>query len=300
MAQGATSDRNVFVDMVDGAPESATSPNATAPQDVKTAIQFIKNTMGSGSTRFVDDNSLVAWGFSAGAHLAVLLGASGTEDEGLFPELRGRAGGSTRVRAVVGQSPAIDFPGFVTAAPLPAACQRPQDDSMCGTPGGYPSQYNPSSTAESGCPLPSAQDLSTTAINELISGAPNGVAPNVLDGTLANNSPTAQSIMPPVHANTTPMYLLASVCDGTIPHEGAIAYAAQYPSLVHLTLVNDPAHTGCIDGTQPDCMALSATSGTHRDTLNHQYNPTGTLDVCTWLTQTQGIAGQGSNLAACE
>jgi acetyl esterase/lipase len=85
---------------------SGKSASFPAPiQDVKAAVRWLR---AHATTYHLDSERFAAWGFSAGAHLAELLGTSGGVSE-LEDLSLGSPNASSRVRAVIGWSGPTDF-----------------------------------------------------------------------------------------------------------------------------------------------------------------------------------------------
>jgi acetyl esterase/lipase len=191
------------VNMTSGAPPV----NATDIQDVKTAIQFVRKNYAG----FIDMDKLIAWGFSAGGHLAVLAGVS-SNDELLHPEVKGRSPGgeSSAVAAVVAQSPTVDL-GIFIADPMPVCGSLALDPDLCGTvanpiPGKCVT--DPQCSGASCVFGDQYTTLGRPALTQML-GAP---ITDPAVGVTASVTPITY-----VDADDPPMYLLAGKCDCTNP-----------------------------------------------------------------------------------
>ena len=152
-------------------------------QDVKTAVRWLRTKAGD----FVDPDRILAYGFSAGAHLVSLLGT--TASVAAF-EGRGDPTIPSSVRAVVGLSTPIDFHLFVPQNPPLADTCPPQPPPG---PGGTPS----------------------IGISLLIGG-------DFADP--ANSAKLDEvSALTYIDASSAPMKLFAGTCDQVVPYTGAKA-----------------------------------------------------------------------------
>ena len=115
-------------------PQYRFCPKETFPaqvHDVKAAVRWIK---AHAKVNKVDPERVGAIGFSAGAHLALMLGLTGPED-GLEGENAG-AGSDTRIRAVVNYFGPTDLAG----ADIPAVSRPLVKDFLGGTAEEKPQQ----------------------------------------------------------------------------------------------------------------------------------------------------------------
>jgi acetyl esterase/lipase len=158
-------------------------------QDVKTAVRWLR----IKAAGFIDADRILAYGFSAGAHLVSVLGTTAGDAE--F-EGRGDPSISSTPNGVVALSAPLDFHLFFPMnPPLDASCP-PQDPPR---PGGTPAD----------------------GVSLLL-----GVDPASFE-TLAD-SPKLEWVtaMSYVSASTSPMLLFAGTCDQTVPYAGLAEMAA--------------------------------------------------------------------------
>jgi acetyl esterase/lipase len=222
-------------------PRNPTDPQwVTFPkniQDVKTALQWIRLKLPA----IVDPDRIVAWGFSAGAHLAMLAGSSGGEDA-----LEGRAGSavSSRVQAVVAQSPALDLNYFAhPTSPDHIGPDFPQTD---------PVYNNDPATPDHKCPENDDWANSRLAIE--------GMVGDVVDPPTANSIAASPGTY--LDPGDPPMFALTASCDATVTYRGNVLWAQQ----VGQPILGDKFHFEIA----PYAM--------HGGTLGPQ-NPTGRSDV---------------------
>jgi hypothetical protein len=285
-------DPDYWVTMKSGRWDGA-HPYATALADVKTAVQYIRSNMSTT----IDGDSLIAMGHSAGGHLAVMLGVTGSDaNDNADPNLRGRRGShSTRVRAVVVKDPALDFGLFVgdrDSLPQCGELLTPENQAanLCGytTHPAPPAAWS-SATLGNGLvdlcvdkkgpdnALPFATwgtnyfDESNPWSSTMMGGDPLVVAP----------TPTAsyfQWLVTPksfLDATSAPIYIINGVCDAEVPARGA-------------------RDLGDYASTSLGLSALRFTvvlpqGGGHNDALNEKINPGGNQAVRQWLSD-NGLA----------
>ncbi len=146
-------------------------------KDVKTAVRWLRIKAGA----FVDPDRLMAYGVSAGAHLAALVGATSSV---VAFDGRGDPSVSTAVKAVVGISTPSDFHLF-----------KPRNPPLADT---CPSQ-------------PPGQDPQQ-GVSWLL-----GVA-SIDDAT--EEALTTVSTLPYLDTSSPPMQFFAGTCDQTVPYQG--------------------------------------------------------------------------------
>ena len=188
-------------------------------QDVKTAVRWLR-TKGSG---LIDGDRILGYGFSAGAHLAMLL--ADTANVGAF-EGRGDPAVPSTVKGIVALSPAIDFHLFIPQnPPLDASC--PPQDPVNQTP--------------------------IEAISLLI-GA---------DCTDPQNADALTALSPLTYldASSAAMLVFSGTCDQTVPYRGAVDFAEQASALgidqIDVEIVEGAFHGGTL-GTADSKAALES------------------------------------------
>ena len=152
-------------------------------QDVKTAVRWFR----SKGADIIDGDRIMAYGFSAGAHLAVL--AAATPGVAAF-EGRGDPAIPSTIRAAVALSPPVDFHLFVP--------ENPPLDEDCG-------------------PQDPGNQTPGEAVTLLIGGP--------FDDPSNDAILTELSATPHVSPQTAPTLMFAGTCDLTVPYQGAVALA---------------------------------------------------------------------------
>jgi hypothetical protein len=271
------------------------NPLSTALADVKTAVQYIRSNMGDT----VDGDNLVAMGHSAGAHLGVMLGVTGSStNSNTDPNLRGRNGSwSTAVRAVVAKDPALDFGLFVGSRDQLPLCgelltAENQAANMCGfkTHPAPPAPWD-STTLGTGlkdlCVDKSGPgntynfdtygsnyfDESNPWSSTMMGGDPLVVSPTH-DANYYQWLVTPKSFL---DASSAPIYIINGVCDAEVVARGARdlgAYAAT-----------------TLGFSAQQLTVVLPQGGGHNDALNETVNPGGNQAVRQWLAD-NGMAIQ--------
>lgn len=140
-----------------------------AVQDVKAATRFLR---ANATTYNLNPDAFASWGESAGANLAAMIGASGTQTTFLDDPALGNADTSSAVQAVVGWYGPYDFltmdQEFADATP--AACTAPQ-------------AHDPSNSPESqylGAAIQSVPDIANSAGPGYYLATADGIPPFML------------------------------------------------------------------------------------------------------------------------
>jgi acetyl esterase/lipase len=175
-------------------------------QDVKTAVRWLRAKAGG----FVDGDRIVAYGFSAGAHLVAMLGA--TASVAAF-EGRGDPAIASTVAGVVGLSTPIDFHLFVPTNPA-------LDDSCAPQPPGQDPQQ---------------------AISWLMGIDVAELANPVNDAMLTSLSPITY-----LDATSPPMVVFAGTCDQTVPYLGAVDLQALGLPQIEVFISEGARHGGTL------------------------------------------------------
>jgi len=140
-----------------------------AVRDVKAAVRFLR----AGADRFgLDPDRFAAWGASAGANLAAMIGVTGTMTTFLDDPSLGNADVSSAVQAVVGWYGPYDFTTMDAqfAEFTPAACTSPQRHDVVDSP----------ESLYLGAPVPAVPELAASACPTHYLGRAEGIPPFLL------------------------------------------------------------------------------------------------------------------------